>query len=243
MPARSADPLAPYRKLLTTLGKRPRTVLEHILKNGSVSTYELGQLGYDQPPRAAQDLKEAGVQLTTTFGKHPTTNARMAIYSLRGIDEASQGSGRRAFPKAFRREVLDQFQNRCNICNVEYADTVLQLDHRIPYIVGGEPDTLRVEEFQPLCGSHQRLKSWACEHCENRHAKKLDVCRTCYWATPDGDYVHIANRHERRVDLTWAGDGEIRMYSQLVREAANRNVSLATHLRQVLADYVAKRKV
>ncbi len=50
-----------YAELLARLGKRPKAVLERILKNGSVSTYELGQLGYDQPPRAAQDLKEAGV--------------------------------------------------------------------------------------------------------------------------------------------------------------------------------------
>ena len=57
-----------YESLLPTLGKRPRVVLEHILKNGSVSTYELGQLGYDQPPRAA---KGSGCKTQCRFWETP----------------------------------------------------------------------------------------------------------------------------------------------------------------------------
>ena len=103
-----------------------------------MSTYELGQLGYDQPPRAAQDLKEAGVRLTTSFGKHPKSGARMAIYALAGLDEDAAFSGRRALPKKFREQVLERFQKRCNICNEEHPARLLQLNHRVPYIIACE---------------------------------------------------------------------------------------------------------
>ena len=39
--------------------KRPRTVIDHILKHGQVTTAELRDLyGYDHPPRAARDVRE-----------------------------------------------------------------------------------------------------------------------------------------------------------------------------------------
>lgn len=149
-----------YAALLENLGKRPRAVLEKILENGSVSTYELGQLGYDQPPRAAQDLKECGVKLKVAFGKHPKTGARMAIYSLADSAEAElqAAAGRRIFPSTFRADVLHAHGSRCNLCGTPYPPKSLSLDHRIPFIVGGESDDLRVRDFQPLCGSHQRKK-------------------------------------------------------------------------------------
>lgn len=223
---------AKYAALLKLLGKRPKAVLEKILANGSVSTYELGKLGYDQPPRAAQDLKEYGVRLQTTFGKHPNSGARMAIYSLADQQDGlgSGLQGRQAFPKAFRTSVIEKFQGRCNICNSPYPSTVLQLDHRIPYIVGGEADSLTEGDFQPLCGSHQRKKSWECEHCGNREGKDLTVCRSCYWAYPDGDYTHVAMRGERRLDISWIGEEEIAHYDFLR--------DLAKHDKQSLSELV-----
>src|SRR5213593_4326873 len=45
-------------------GKRPRTVIEHILKYGQISTEELkNKYGYNHPPRAARDVKEHGIPL------------------------------------------------------------------------------------------------------------------------------------------------------------------------------------
>jgi len=39
--------------------KRPRTVLDHILKYGYITTEELTQkYGYSHPPRAARDVRE-----------------------------------------------------------------------------------------------------------------------------------------------------------------------------------------
>ena len=60
---------APYPKALLELirsikNKRPRTVAEHLLKYGSITTEELTTIyGYEHPPRAARDLREAGVPL------------------------------------------------------------------------------------------------------------------------------------------------------------------------------------
>jgi len=232
-----ADDLEKYRKLLPSLGKRPRAVLEAILKNGSVSTYELGELGYDQPPRAAQDLKEAGVMLRTTYGKHPESGARMGIYSLAGIGDTAVHAGRRAFPKAFRERVLNAHGMRCNICNVEYPATVLQIDHRVPYIVGGDGDELEIEGFQPLCGSHQRLKSWECEHCPNREGKSVDLCHSCYWATPDGKYDHVATRPERRADVTWTGK-ETAIFEKAKKQAERRGMKLETFLKEAIKEVV-----
>ena len=60
-----------YEELLPKLGKRARKLLEIILEQGSVSTHELAKIGYGHPPRARQDLKDAGIDIITTFGKHP----------------------------------------------------------------------------------------------------------------------------------------------------------------------------
>lgn len=42
--------------------KRPRTVIDHILTHGYVTTEELKeQYGYNHPPRAARDVREQGI--------------------------------------------------------------------------------------------------------------------------------------------------------------------------------------
>ena len=231
-----SDQLDKYRKLLDKLGKRPRTVLQKILENGSVSTFELGQLGYDQPPRAAQDLKEAGVPLKTSFGKHPESGARMGIYS---IDLDSQlnfgsGKGRRAFPKQFRQNLLELHNHKCNVCNVKYPGTALQIDHRVPYIVGGEAENLDMNEFQLLCASHQRTKSWECEHCPNYETKDIDLCRECYWAFPESDFKHIATIPERRVDVIWKGKKEIAEYSRLRNFAESAGLKISDVIKRLV---------
>lgn len=235
--------MAKYKELLEILGKRPRTVLEIILREGSVSTYKLGELGYDQPPRAAMDLKDAGVKLITSYGKHPKSGARMAIYSLADENAEVQGSGkgRRAFPKALRKKVLDRFINKCSLCGEEYDPAVLQLDHRIPYIVAGDPKEFDPDDFQPLCASHQRSKSWACEHCQNREAKEINVCRSCYWAFPDSDYTHIATITERRTDVTWKGNKDGETYRRLRLLATRQGISIPEVIKSLVKTTLQKK--
>jgi hypothetical protein len=46
--------------------KRPRTVIDHILQHGHISTEELKEkYGYNHPPRAARDVREHGIPLET----------------------------------------------------------------------------------------------------------------------------------------------------------------------------------
>ena len=46
--------------------KRPKTVIDHILTHGHITTDELkSQYGYNHPPRAARDVRERGIPLET----------------------------------------------------------------------------------------------------------------------------------------------------------------------------------
>jgi len=46
--------------------KRPKTVIDHILKHGFITTQELKEkYGYNHPPRAARDVREHGIPLET----------------------------------------------------------------------------------------------------------------------------------------------------------------------------------
>ena len=46
--------------------KRARIVIDHILKNGFITTEDLEkEYGYSHPPRAARDVRETGIPLET----------------------------------------------------------------------------------------------------------------------------------------------------------------------------------
>ena len=46
--------------------KRARIVIDHILKNGFITTEDLEkEYGYNHPPRAARDVRETGIPLST----------------------------------------------------------------------------------------------------------------------------------------------------------------------------------
>jgi len=55
-------PQAIIRRLDAVSAKRPRTVIQHLLKHGSITTVELTKLyGYEHPPRAIRDVRELGI--------------------------------------------------------------------------------------------------------------------------------------------------------------------------------------
>ena len=54
------------RELLPNIrNKRARIVIEHILAHGHITTEDLEHYGYKHPPRAARDVREAGIPLVT----------------------------------------------------------------------------------------------------------------------------------------------------------------------------------
>lgn len=58
----AADYPPEFLKLLESVdAKRPRTVIDHILEHGEITTEELKTIyGYNHPPRAIRDVREIG---------------------------------------------------------------------------------------------------------------------------------------------------------------------------------------
>ena len=90
-------------------------------------------------------------------------------------------SGRTELSKKIRDALTEKYGCKCFIYLEEIDQSELQIDHRVPYEVGGVGTEDNPEDFMLLSGSANRAKSWSCEHCENwnnskeRPSKK--VCR------------------------------------------------------------------
>ena len=190
-------------RLGSITAKRAKTVIDHILKHGQITTEELKSLyGYDHPPRAARDVREQGIPLET-FRIAGSQGKSIAAYRFADLSKVRQGSlgGRKVFSKAFKNLLIQQSGCRCGICLTQYEARYLQVDHRVPYEVGGEGGGEQSpDEFQLICGSCNRAKSWSCEHCTNwTDNKQIKVCQSCYWASPNS-YKHVALRPIRRLE-------------------------------------------
>ncbi len=218
-------------KLAKITAKRPRTVIDHILQHGHITTEELKeQYGYNHPPRAARDVREQGVALKT-FRVTGSDGRSIGAYAFDPTKTVRDRlGGRRAWPKKFKDALVEAYDSRCAVCLTDYNARYLQIDHRVPYEVSGDSSgELESAEFMLLCGSCNRAKSWSCEHCKNwtdDHSR--DVCQSCYWASPES-YAHIALRILRRLDVVWT-EGEVSEYDHLVE--------LSRHARQELPDFV-----
>jgi len=134
----------------------------------------------------------------------------------------------------FKETLLERSGSKCGVCLTAYEARYLQVDHRVPYEVGGEGGGESApDEFQLICGSWNRAKSWSCEHCTNwTQDRQPKVCRTCYWASPEA-YKHLALLPIRRLDMTWTGD-ETREYDQLVKLARKAGQPLPDFVRAAL---------
>lgn len=211
-------------ELTKKLGKRPRTVVEHIIKHGEVSTTELKEIyGYDHPPRAARDVREVGIPLKRVMVKNPSTGKKNAVYSFDDMDKLRTDilKGRQNFPVKFKKELFELHKQKCSICRAEYSNRVLQIDHRIPYEVAGDNATsfaLNVKDYMPLCPSDNRNKSFSCESCENwLKILNPEICKSCYWASPDA-YEHISMVKEKRAEIIFR-DQELNIYDSLKKQA------------------------
>jgi hypothetical protein len=108
----------------------------------------------------------------------------------------------------------------------------LQIDHRIPFEIDGEP-LLEAESFMLLCGSANRVKSWSCENCENwKELKNKSICLSCYWAYPE-NHEHIAMQQVRRIDLLWEGS-DIDRYEALKQKAMDSGKDLSEFIKEII---------
>jgi len=226
------------KKAKAVTAKRAKTVIEHILKHGHITTEELkSTYGYDHPPRAARDVREQGIPLET-FRIRDSQGKSIGAYRFGDPSKIRAGvlAGRKVFSKEFKELLIDRSGCRCDVCLTPYQARYLQVDHKVPYEVGGERAGEEApDEFQLTCGSCNRAKSWSCEHCTN-WTEKLDakVCQRCYWASPES-YKHVAMLPIRRIDIGWTGK-ETREYDRLARMAQQAGKSLQDFIKGILRD-------
>lgn len=223
-------------KLAAITAKRAKTVIDHVLKHGHITTEELKDTyGYSHPPRAIRDVREQGIPMET-YGTTDRQGRSIAAYRFGDPTQIKSGTfgGRTAWPRAFKQQLVEKYGAKCGICNTEYESRYLQVDHRVPYEIGGdsagEPD---LADFMLVCGSCNRAKSWSCEHCDNWKSQHLvKMCQTCYWANPT-EYSHVALRLIRRLDVAWTGQ-EVAEHDALSMLSKNANQTMPDFVKQAL---------
>ena len=217
-------------------GKRARIVVEHILEHGFITTEDLEEkYGYNHPPRAVRDVREQGIPIET-FSAKSKQGRSIAAYRFGNPSEAIHGvvGGRQTLPKATKQSLYELQNGKCAVCLETFDERYLQVDHRIPFQVSGEPENLdNADNFMLLCGSCNRAKSWSCENCENALLhKNPDSCQNCYWGNPL-TYVHIALRPIRQARITWSGT-EVQDYESLRQVAQDEDNNLPAYVKEVL---------
>lgn len=212
--------------------KRARTVIDHILEHGFITTEDLSNMyNYDHPPRAARDVRELGIPLETfhVTGSH---GRKIAAYRFGDLDKVKEGKlgGRKVWSKAFKNELINHYGSKCGICFTTYEPRYLQIDHKVPYEVEGDTYSIPyLVDFMLLCGSCNRAKSWSCEHCKNWIEDHIvEVCQTCYWAKPE-NHAHVALKLIRRLDVVWL-EKEVPEYDQLIE--------MSKHAHKTIPDFV-----
>ena len=228
-------------RLQAIKSKRAKTVIDHILQHGSITTEDLKNVyGYEHPPRAIADVKEQGVLLESFAAKNAQGR------SIRGYKfgdpsqmRGDEFEGRKQFSKAFKELLLEQTGSRCAICLTEYDKKYLQIDHRVPYQVAGEALNAQrsTDDYMLLCRSCNRAKSWSCEHCPNwLNLKSVQVCRTCYWVSPDA-YRHVAMQVTRRLEIVWT-EQEVETFEQLRSKAEAAQQAMPEYVKKVLKQHL-----
>lgn len=220
--------------------KRPKTVIDHIIQHGYITTEEIRDLyGYNHPPRAIRDVREEGVPIET-YRVEGSDGRIIAAYRFGNPDDIERHKlgGRKVFSKQFKKQLVKQYRSRCSITNEDFEERYLQIDHRVPYEVAGEEigDERTPEKFMLLSGSAQRKKSWSCENCENLlELREVEICLNCYWAFPES-YTHIAMKPIRQVEIVWSGD-EVEDYEKIGEKSKEKRKSIQEYIKDVLIKY------
>jgi hypothetical protein len=219
---------------------RAVAALRAILESGSVTTEDLLAIGYRHPPRAIGDLKDNGIPILKTMVR--ISGRRMARYTLGDATQIRSGQiGRTNFSKKFRKSLFNRYGDIDEITKAHHQPRSLQIDHRIPYRVGGDLGLAEgdVEAYMLLDAKSQRAKSWSCEQCLNfKELHDPEVCRTCFWAYPDS-YTHVAMENVRRADIVWQGV-EVTDYDALLERAEAEGTDLSELLKRLGREAVGR---
>lgn len=214
-----------FLKVLESVtSKRPRTVIQHILKNGYITSEELkNDYGYNHPPRAVRDVRELGIPIET-YRLAGSDGRSIAAYRFGDpstyANPLAKSAGRTVLSKVLKQALIEKYGSKCFVYLESMDESILQVDHRIPYEINGEQDENDIDLFMLLSPSANRAKSWTCEHCENWERKDSSFCMHCFWAHPE-NYDHIAGKYERIVSIVFTGN-EIEDYNRLVHLAGEK---------------------
>ena len=215
----SADYPQEFINLLNAVeAKRPRTVIQHILKYGFITSQDLKDTyGYNHPPRAIRDVREHGIPIIT-YRIEGTDGKRIAAYKFGDLSEANnislKSAGRTVLSKILKQSLIKKYGTKCFVYFESMDENTLQVDHRVPYEIAGEQNEQNLELYMLLSPSANRAKSWTCEHCENWVRKDPAFCGKCFWAYPE-KYEHIAGKHQRVISIVFTGD-EVEDYTKLI---------------------------
>jgi len=225
------------KRLKAVKGKRSQIVILHILKHGSITTEQLrSKYNYDHPPRAKRDVVEQGIPLETIKVKD-SKGRTIAAYRLgRPSEIRKEIRGRKAIPKGFKDRLIEEHDARCAICRGRFDDRYLQVDHRVPYEVSGDPATQHPEAYMLLCGSCNRAKSWSCANWLQE--KNPQICRSCYWSNPES-YKHIALQAIRRLDVVWT-EQEIEEYERLKKRTEALKTEIPEYVKKIIRNHIKK---
>jgi hypothetical protein len=227
-------------RLKAIKSKRPKTVIDHILQYGFITTELEQKYGYRHPPRAARDVREQGIPLET-FRVKNKEGRTIAAYRFADLSEIHRDrlGGRKAFSKEFKDSLIRKAGSNCSVCLEQYEKRYLQIDHRIPYQVAGDVDHARrvASNYMLLCGSCNRAESWSCEHCANwLEEKSPQVCQSCYRAHPES-YKHIALRIIRRLDVIWT-EHKVAVYEKLRRRVEALDETMPDYVKAVIKKHL-----
>lgn len=230
---------AVLRKLNSIKDKRSSIVIKHIIKHGFITTEELANdYGYEHAPRAARDVRERGVNLVT-YRVKSSDGRNIAAYKFGEpvfIDnKVSKVAGRTALSSALKKALVDKYGAVCFVYLQPMEERLLQVDHRIPYEIGGEQED-KIDCYMLLSPSANRAKSWTCEHCPNWVKKDVTFCSSCFWTHPE-NYTHIAGKEERQIIITFT-DNEIEDYNKLISLVGHEQAE--SIIKKLISDYIKK---
>ena len=107
-----------FLKLLKSVeAKRPKIVINHILKHRQITTEELKDIyGYNHPPRAIRDVREQDIPVKT-FRITGSDGRKIAVYKLGDPSEvrAAKLSGRTTFSSNLKDALIEKHGAHCNI--------------------------------------------------------------------------------------------------------------------------------
>lgn len=223
--------------------KRPRTVIDHLFEFGSISTEELQDLyGYTHPPRAIRDVREAGIPIESHWIVSARTGRRIAEYRFGNPDNVVQGrhGGRRALPTSLKESLVEKFGEVDQITGQQVPARMLQIDHRVPYEIAGDPTIpFDPSDFMLLDASTQRAKAFTCAECPNMiNERSIPTCLSCYWANPEG-HQHVATLPVRRADVVWRAE-EVSDHDALAAISRERGVSVSAMIKSVVRRLLGK---